>query len=100
MFFDIFVGTYVSTGYPVAIKLMDFSLAGKNKQKMIDDLEKEFDIMTKIRSQYVLVMYGVVIEPRICMVSFLTEFLNLFFRFWNFVRKGRCTRFYKKRKLN
>lgn len=63
---SVYKGTYLRQ--PVAIKMMDFRLGGKDTEKLIKDLEHEFDIMTQVRSQHVVNLLGVVAVPRVCMV--------------------------------
>src|SRR3546814_18041028 len=52
----------------VAVKVMDFKLGGKDTEKLIKDLQNEFEIMTMVRSQHVVNLMGIVAETRIAMV--------------------------------
>lgn len=51
-------------GDEVAIKV----LKTMTEAKEIDEFKKEFQIMSAIRSKYVVYFYGAVLEPRLCMV--------------------------------
>ena len=52
----------------VAIKVMEFSVAGKQKDKQIVDITQEFSIMSQIRDEHVIKLFGIIAEPQICMV--------------------------------
>lgn len=54
----------------VAVKVMDFRLEGKadEREKLMNDLRHEFDIMVKMRSRHVVNLLGMIVAPRICML--------------------------------
>lgn len=66
-----FIGIYLRQ--VVALKMMDFRLGGKDTEKLMKDLEHEFDIMIQVRSQHIVNLMGVVAKPRICMIVELCE---------------------------
>lgn len=76
--------THESIVAVVAIKVMEFQVGGKQKDKQISDLTQEFHIMTQLRHPHLVAMYGLVVEPQLCMVStssfFLPPFINCFLR--------------------
>jgi len=51
-------------GKEVAIKV----LKSMTEAKEIDEFKKEFQIMSAIRSKHVVLFYGAVLEPKLCMV--------------------------------
>eukprot|EP01125_Pyxidicula_operculata_P017437 TRINITY_DN610_c0_g1_i1.p1 TRINITY_DN610_c0_g1~~TRINITY_DN610_c0_g1_i1.p1 ORF type:complete len:1379 (-),score=333.22 TRINITY_DN610_c0_g1_i1:172-4308(-) len=58
----VYKGTYENM--TVAIKVMEFSLGSKQ----IVDLKKELEIMLSIRSEHILYLYGIIIQPRLSLV--------------------------------
>eukprot|EP01124_Arcella_intermedia_P022631 TRINITY_DN3416_c0_g1_i6.p1 TRINITY_DN3416_c0_g1~~TRINITY_DN3416_c0_g1_i6.p1 ORF type:complete len:754 (-),score=194.31 TRINITY_DN3416_c0_g1_i6:1541-3802(-) len=49
----------------VAIKVIDFQ---KNKEKLVNDIRKEFNMMKQLRSEHLVQLYGITVTPTICMV--------------------------------
>eukprot|EP01111_Echinosteliopsis_oligospora_P005792 TRINITY_DN1946_c0_g1_i1.p1 TRINITY_DN1946_c0_g1~~TRINITY_DN1946_c0_g1_i1.p1 ORF type:complete len:635 (+),score=133.12 TRINITY_DN1946_c0_g1_i1:356-2260(+) len=61
-------------GSEVAIKV----LKSMTEQKEIDEFKKEFQIMSAIRSKYVVLFHGAVLEPKLCMVMEMCSRCSLF----------------------